>query len=148
MGDNTLRFIFRDSDGKRVSGLADDNGVVADRHRLAKVIIVLGVSGSIAAYKACEVASRLVARGARVLPVLTDAAQKLVGPATFEALTAKDRPYKEGKKLSESLRILGLMKQDNHIDPDLFDVFVTQKVYAKYAQRFLDPEQIDKANAR
>src|SRR4051812_10881601 len=61
----------------------------------------------------------------------------------FEALTAKDRPYKKGKTLSESLEILGRMKQNQHVDPDLFDVFVRQRVYLKYAQTFLDKEQID-----
>src|SRR3954466_9798744 len=61
----------------------------------------------------------------------------------FEALTAKDRPYKKGKTLSESLEILGRMKLNNHVDPDLFDVFVRNKVYLRYAQMFLDPEQID-----
>ncbi len=61
----------------------------------------------------------------------------------FEALTAKDRPYKKGKTLSESLEILGRMKMNGHVDPDLFDVFVRQKVYLKYAEMFLDPEQID-----
>ncbi len=61
----------------------------------------------------------------------------------FEALTAKDRPYKQGKPLSEALRILGLMKQDGHIDPDLFDIFVRERVYADYAQRFLDAAQVD-----
>lgn len=61
----------------------------------------------------------------------------------FEALTAKDRPYKKGKTLSESLEILGRMKLNNHIDPDLFDVFVRKKVYLKYAEMFLDREQVD-----
>ena len=61
----------------------------------------------------------------------------------FEALTAKDRPYKKGKTLSESLEILGRMKQNNHVDPDLFDIFVRRKVYRRYAEMFLDPEQID-----
>ncbi|NIA12894.1 MAG: bifunctional phosphopantothenoylcysteine decarboxylase/phosphopantothenate--cysteine ligase CoaBC [Nitrospiraceae bacterium] len=49
--------------------------------------IVLGVTGSIAAYKACEIASRLVEYGASVTPVLTKSATELVGPATFEAIT-------------------------------------------------------------
>ncbi|MDH5786352.1 MAG: HD domain-containing protein [Chromatiales bacterium] len=61
----------------------------------------------------------------------------------FEALTAKDRPYKEGKKLSEALRILGLMKQDNHIDPDLFQLFITEGLYQQYAENFLSTDQID-----
>ena len=61
----------------------------------------------------------------------------------FEALTAKDRPYKKGKTLSESLEILGRFSQNGHIDPDLFDVFVRRKVYLRYAEMFLDKEQID-----
>lgn len=61
----------------------------------------------------------------------------------FEALTSKDRPYKSAKTLSESLHILGKMKLDHHIDPDLFDIFVREKVYLKYAHQFLEPEQID-----
>ncbi|HEV8261558.1 MAG TPA: HD domain-containing phosphohydrolase [Burkholderiales bacterium] len=64
----------------------------------------------------------------------------------FEALTAKDRPYKKGKTLTESLNILGKFKLNGHIDPDLFDVFVQKKVYLKYAEQFLDPEQIDKVD--
>ena len=52
----------------------------------------------------------------------------------FEALTAKDRPYKKGKTLSESLEILGKFKQNGHIDPDLFDIFVRRKVYQRYAR--------------
>jgi HD-GYP domain-containing protein (c-di-GMP phosphodiesterase class II) len=64
----------------------------------------------------------------------------------FEALTAKDRPYKKGKTLSESLEILGRMKLNNHVDPDLFDVFVRRKVYLRYAEMFLDKEQIDQVD--
>ena len=61
----------------------------------------------------------------------------------FEALTAKDRPYKKGKTLSQAMRILGFMKNDAHIDVDLFDIFVRDKIYLKYAQDYLDPDQID-----
>jgi HD-GYP domain-containing protein (c-di-GMP phosphodiesterase class II) len=64
----------------------------------------------------------------------------------FEALTAKDRPYKKGKTLSESLEILGRMKLNNHVDPDLFDIFVRRKVYRRYAEMFLDKEQIDEVD--
>ena len=64
----------------------------------------------------------------------------------FEALTAKDRPYKVGKTLSESLSILAKFKQNGHVDPDLFDVFVREKVYLEYAHQFLDPAQIDDVN--
>ena len=61
----------------------------------------------------------------------------------FEALTASDRPYKKGKKLSECLKIMGFMKKDKHIDPDIFDIFIKHRVYMDYAEEFLDPEQID-----
>jgi HD-GYP domain-containing protein (c-di-GMP phosphodiesterase class II) len=64
----------------------------------------------------------------------------------FEALTAKDRPYKRGKTLSESLFILGKMKEDNHVDPDLFDLFIRKKIYRKYADRFVAAEQIDEVD--
>jgi HD-GYP domain-containing protein (c-di-GMP phosphodiesterase class II) len=64
----------------------------------------------------------------------------------FEALTAKDRPYKVGKTLTESLTILGKLKLGGHIDPDLFDVFIREKVYLDYAKQFLAPEQIDEVD--
>lgn len=62
----------------------------------------------------------------------------------FEALTASDRPYKEGKPLSECLAIMGRMRENQHIDPDLFDIFIERKVYLQYAEQFLKPGQIDK----
>ena len=64
----------------------------------------------------------------------------------FEALTASDRPYKKAKTLSEALRIMAFMKKDNHIDPDLFRLFLEAGVYRDYAERFLAPEQIDEVD--
>lgn len=64
----------------------------------------------------------------------------------FEALTSGDRPYKKAMPLSQALTILGKMKEENHIDPDLFDVFIHEKVYLEYAEKYLDPEQIDNIN--
>ncbi len=61
----------------------------------------------------------------------------------FEALTAKDRPYKKGKTLSEAMKIMSFMVKDNHIDSDLFNLFVKECVYLDYAQRELSPQQID-----
>ena len=61
----------------------------------------------------------------------------------FEALTASDRPYKAPKTLTESIKIMSFMKKDQHIDPELFDLFLTTGIYKKYAERFLKPEQID-----
>jgi len=61
----------------------------------------------------------------------------------FEALTAGDRPYKDSKTLSESLTILGKLRQNGQIDPDLFNVFMWSKVYLDYARQYLDPALID-----
>ena len=61
----------------------------------------------------------------------------------FEALTAADRPYKKAKTLSEAIKIMGFMRKDQHIDPELFELFLTSGVYREYAERFLAPEQID-----
>jgi HD-GYP domain-containing protein (c-di-GMP phosphodiesterase class II) len=61
----------------------------------------------------------------------------------FEALTASDRPYKKPKTLSECVKILSFFKKDGHIDPHLFDLFLSSGIYLRYAQRFLKPEQID-----
>lgn len=61
----------------------------------------------------------------------------------FEALTSSDRPYKAGKKLSETLNILARMSRDNHIDPDLFEIFIREKIYLKFAEQFLDSSLID-----
>lgn len=51
--------------------------------------IVLGVAGSVAAYKAADVARRLVTAGAHVTAVLTAGAQRFVTPLTFTALTGR-----------------------------------------------------------
>ncbi len=64
----------------------------------------------------------------------------------FEALTAADRPYKAPKTLSESIRIMSFMKKDQHIDEDLFHLFLETGVYKEYAERFLKPEQIDEVD--
>ncbi|MEE3715544.1 HD domain-containing phosphohydrolase [Tumidithrix elongata RA019] len=64
----------------------------------------------------------------------------------FEALSSDDRPYKDAKTLTECLQILGKMKQENHIDPDLFDLFVNEKVYLRYAEKYLHEYQIDQVD--
>ena len=61
----------------------------------------------------------------------------------FEALTARDRPYKPGMKLSQAMSILANFARTGHIDPDLFEVFVRQGVYRQYALDFLDPSQME-----
>jgi hypothetical protein len=66
----------------------------------------------------------------------------------FEALTAADRPYKTPKTLNEALHIMRLMRDDQHIDADLFDLFLESRVYQKYAERHLTPEQNDAVDIR
>ena len=73
-------------------------------------------------------------------------ARMMVIADIFEALTAADRPYKKAKTLSESLRILSFMRNDKHIDADLFDLFLSSGVYMEYARKFLLPEQIDEVD--
>ncbi len=64
----------------------------------------------------------------------------------YEALTAADRPYKDGKKLSMAMRIMGFMRNDYHIDKDLFEIFVKEGVYKKYADEYVKKGQIDEVN--
>ena len=64
----------------------------------------------------------------------------------YEALTAADRPYKDGKKLSQAMRIMGFMKNDYEIDQDLFEIFVKEGVYKKYAEKYLGDDQLDEVD--
>ncbi|WP_036232199.1 GAF and HD-GYP domain-containing protein [Marinobacterium litorale] len=61
----------------------------------------------------------------------------------FEALTAPDRPYKPGMKLSQALTIIGRKVEDGHLDADLFRIFVKQRIYRQYADKFMAEHQID-----
>jgi len=64
----------------------------------------------------------------------------------FEALTAADRPYKKAKTLSESIRIMSFMVKDQHLDRELFKLFLESGVYQQYAEQFLLETQIDEVN--
>ncbi len=59
----------------------------------------------------------------------------------FEALTANDRPYKKDHptSLSMAVDILAKMKEENHIDPDLFDVFIRERIFQRYADEYIRP---------
>ena len=61
----------------------------------------------------------------------------------FEALTAKDRPYKKPMSLSQAIKILGFMKKDHHIDPDVYELFLNSKLHLQYSLKELNPDQID-----
>jgi len=66
----------------------------------------------------------------------------------FEALTASDRPYKEPKTLSASIKILSFMVKDKHLDEDIFKLFLSSGIYRIYADKYLLPEQIDEVDIK
>lgn len=61
----------------------------------------------------------------------------------FEALTASDRPYKRAKTLSQAISIMSNMRDDHHIDPDLFRLFLSSGIYKSYGEQYLDAAQND-----
>jgi len=61
----------------------------------------------------------------------------------FEALTAKNRPYRDPMKLSKALQVLDVLKEKGQIDGDLVDMFTNNKIFKEYAKKELKPEQID-----
>jgi HD-GYP domain-containing protein (c-di-GMP phosphodiesterase class II) len=79
---------------------------------------------------------------------LSVAARMLAIADVFEALTARDRPYKSGKTLSQAITIMAAMSRDRHIDAALFELFLTSGVYREYAERFIDSAQIDEVDVR
>ena len=66
----------------------------------------------------------------------------------FEALTASDRPYKKAKPVSVALNILHKMMLDEHVDKDCFELFIRSGVYLKYAEEFLQTDQIDRVDIK
>ncbi|WP_295891599.1 HD domain-containing phosphohydrolase [uncultured Vibrio sp.] len=61
----------------------------------------------------------------------------------LEALTSSDRPYKKGKKLSESILIMTEMATTGHIDPKLYLLFLENQLDQQYANAFLTDKQRD-----
>ncbi|GAA0293982.1 HD family phosphohydrolase [Psychrosphaera haliotis] len=61
----------------------------------------------------------------------------------FEALSAADRPYKSAKPVSECLKIMGSLVENNHLDSDIFAIFVESRVYEKYIREFASTDQLD-----
>jgi len=76
-------------------------------------------------------------------PELSYQARIMAVADIFEALTAQDRPYRGPMKLSKAIDILRSMRDSGHIDPDIFDLFISSGIYLKYAHKVLKPEQID-----
>jgi phosphopantothenoylcysteine decarboxylase/phosphopantothenate--cysteine ligase len=78
--------------------------------------VLIGVTGSIAIYKSCELIRLFVKRGDNVKVVMTKAASKFISPLTFEALTRNKVLIEENEDWSSEI---------NHID------------YAKWADIFI-----------
>ena len=71
---------------------------------------------------------------------------RLLGLAdVFEALTAPDRPYRSPMTVSEAVEMLRSMVKEGHLDADLFEVFLRERVHLLYAREQLRPEQLDDA---
>ena len=70
-------------------------------------------------------------------------ARMLVIADIFEALTASDRPYKSAKTLSEALKVMKWFRDNNHIDSNLYDLFIRENIPQKYAKEYLRPDQCD-----
>ncbi|AJW28933.1 metal-dependent phosphohydrolase [Chania multitudinisentens RB-25] len=64
----------------------------------------------------------------------------------FEALTAADRPYKPGKSLSEALKIMTAMVNENHLDRELFILFLQSGVWRDYAMAYLQVGKVDEVD--
>ncbi len=64
----------------------------------------------------------------------------------FEALTASDRPYKKGKTLTQAFKIMQFMVKDQHIDGELFALFLRSGIHKTYAEKYLKSEQIDEVD--
>ncbi len=64
----------------------------------------------------------------------------------FEALTAVDRPYKDGKTLTESLTIMSYMVKEGHLDKATFELFIRSGIYRRYGEQFLLPYQCDEVD--
>ena len=117
--------------------LALDDG--AGHRALIVTMDLIGLSAAIAE----PVAARIGEKNGLKREQMSLPARMIAIADVFEALTAEDRPYKRAKTVAESLAILGQMKLSGHVDPDLFDVFVRERVWIDYARKFLDPAQID-----
>lgn len=64
----------------------------------------------------------------------------------FEALTAAERPYKKAKTLSVAILLLHQLVEEDLMDRDIFELFLTSGVYLQYAKRFMTAEQIDEVD--
>ena len=69
-------------------------------------------------------------------------------PSHYHMMLLVMSSYKEGKKLSQAMRIMGFMKNDYHIDEELFEIFVTSGVYKKYAKEHVAKTQIDEVDEK
>lgn len=93
--------------------------------RLDGRMIVLGVTGSIAAYKAAELARRLIDEGAEVQVMLSRSGREFIGPLTFETLTR--RPV-----MSDPLELLADGRIGHIVAADTADAIVVAPATARW----------------
>lgn len=99
-----------------------------------KKTVVLGVTGCIAAYKACEILRLLQKAGVTVKVVMTESATEFVGPLTFSALTGENVPYRFSQDANDPIPHIRIAKE-----ADLFLVApCTANVMAKIAHGIAD----------
>ncbi|MFQ5344700.1 MAG: HD domain-containing phosphohydrolase [Mariprofundus sp.] len=61
----------------------------------------------------------------------------------FEALTACDRPYRKAMPLSQAMSIMEKMKEEGHIDPELFEIFKENRIHIDYGRKCLNKDQMN-----
>jgi HD-GYP domain-containing protein (c-di-GMP phosphodiesterase class II) len=61
----------------------------------------------------------------------------------FEALSARDRPYKKPMPLSQAMNILSLMAKDHHLDQNIVTLFLQSDLLYGYARKYLCDNQLD-----
>jgi HD-GYP domain-containing protein (c-di-GMP phosphodiesterase class II) len=64
----------------------------------------------------------------------------------FETLTSAGKSHKKGKTLSEVITYMDALRNDKHIDSELFEIFLSSGIYMDYAKRHMEPYQIDEVD--
>jgi len=130
--------------------LTDEDRFKINDHIVQTLIMLRGLPWPVQLARVPDIAAthheKLDGKGyPRGLPAerLTVADRVMALADIFEALTAADRPYKPPKTLTESLKIMGFMAKDQHIDAELFRYFLHSGLWQVFAEKFMRPEQID-----
>ncbi len=130
--------------------LTDEDRFKINDHMVQTLVMLSGLPWPAQLARVPDIASnhheKLDGKGyPRRLPAeqLTTADRVMALADIFEALTAADRPYKAPKTLSESLKIMARMAREQHIDPELFRYFLHHRLWLKFAEKFIQTDQMD-----